>query len=149
MRLALYQPEIPQNTGTLLRMGSCLGVGIDIIEPCGFAFSDRKLQRAGMDYLDRSNDKRHESWEAFSDAYANIRQILITTETSCPYTDFNFKKDDILLVGQESCGFPQEIEDLTAHKVTIPMQPDRRSLNVAMAAAIVVAEAIRQTSRTY
>lgn len=145
MRLALYQPEIPQNTGTLIRLGSCLNVGIDIIDPCGFAFSDRKLQRAGMDYLDCEIYTRHETWTKFIEAYPNARLVLITTQASTSYIDFSYEPDDILIVGQESTGFPTPIESSIKNKVLIPMAPQRRSLNVAVAAGMVVGEALRQT----
>jgi len=147
MRLALYCPEIPQNTGTLLRLGACVGVSVDIIEPCGFVISDRRLQRAGMDYIERSNYHLYSSWQAFTQAALDQRLVLITTSATQAYTDFHFGETDCLIVGQESCGFPQEIESSISHQVMIPMAPGRRSLNVAIAAAMVLGEALRQTQK--
>jgi tRNA (cytidine/uridine-2'-O-)-methyltransferase len=146
MRLALYQPEIPQNTGTLLRLGACLNVPVDIIEPCGFIWHDQKLRRAGMDYLDLSQVTRHASWSAFREAYPDKRLLLIDAKGSTSYIDFAFSPDDILLMGQESCGVPIEIMEEIPISLRIPMAPERRSLNVAVAASMVVGEALRQTN---
>lgn len=148
MRLVLYKPEIPQNTGTLLRLGACLGIPVDIIEPCGFILSDRRMARAGLDYIDLANYSRHDSWEAFSTSFPDHRPVLITTTATQPYTDFHFKETDCLVVGQESVGFPLEFENAIPHRVLIPMLPGRRSLNVAIAAAMVLGEAKRQVSQT-
>jgi tRNA (cytidine/uridine-2'-O-)-methyltransferase len=149
MRLALYQPDIPPNTGTILRLGACLGVPVDIIEPCGFPFSDKSLRRAGMDYLDRVQVTRHLSWEDFA-AFHGVtggRIVLLTTHAEAAYTDFGFQADDILLLGQESAGVPETIHRAADARVTVPMAPCFRSLNVAVAAAMVLGEALRQTRR--
>jgi tRNA (cytidine/uridine-2'-O-)-methyltransferase len=148
MRLALFQPDIPQNAGALLRLGACLGVPVDIIEPCGFVLSDRRLRRAGMDYLASAEMTRHETWSAFVAARARgARIILLTTTGTVPYHRFAFGADDIILVGRESAGVPPEIHDASDARLTIPMRPGLRSLNVALAASMVLAEGLRQTSR--
>ena len=144
MRLALYQPEIPQNTGTLLRLGACLGVPLDIIEPCGFPLSDSGLRRAGMDYIERATLRRYPLWEAFLKDRPG-RVVLVTPYTSCSFLDFSFEKEDTLLLGKESSGFPEDISRTLPLQVKIPMLPDRRSLNVALAGAMVLNEALRQT----
>lgn len=150
MRLALFQPDIPQNTGTLLRLGACLGIEIDIIEPCGFVFSEANLRRAGMDYLHLVTYKRHDSWNDFleyrknnTDKYGRI--VLLTTKTNLSYVDFHFKKNDILLLGRESAGVPQVVHDIVDAKVTIPMTENARSINVAVSGTMVLGEALRQT----
>jgi tRNA (cytidine/uridine-2'-O-)-methyltransferase len=144
IHLALYQPEIPQNTGTLMRMGACLNVPIDVIEPCGFVWNDQKLRRAGMDYMDIANVTRHESWQAFTQTYADRRLVLLDTRGDVDYHHFTFNPTDVLLLGQESVGVPADVFDFCVHKVRIPMQPGTRSLNMAMAGALVVGEALRQ-----
>ena len=147
MRLALYQPDIPQNTGAIIRLAACLGVGLDIIEPCGFVWSDRHLRRAGMDYLGRITPVRHPSWPAFRDARraAGGRLILLTTKGSIPHTRFAFQADDCLLLGRESAGVPDEVHDAADARIRVPMSAGLRSINVALAAAIVLGEALRQT----
>lgn len=148
MRLALYQPEIPQNTGTLLRTAACLTVDVDIIEPCGFVFSDKHLKRAGMDYLDLAKVERLNDWEAFQDLRQNQegrRLILLTTKGAVPYTDFEFRENDVLLLGNEGSGVPEEIHNTVDARIIVPMSPDARSLNVAVAASMVLGEALRQT----
>jgi tRNA (cytidine/uridine-2'-O-)-methyltransferase len=148
MRLALFQPDIPQNAGALLRLGACLGVPVDIIEPCGFVLSDRRLRRAGMDYLASAEMTRHETWSAFVAARTPAaRIVLLTTTGTVPYHRFAFGGDDIILVGRESAGVPPEIHDASDARLTIPMRPGLRSLNVALAASMVLAEGLRQTSR--
>ena len=144
MRLCLYQPEIPQNAGTLLRMAACLGLGVDIIEPCGFGISDRRLQRAGMDYLDQVDLKVHVSWEDYW-ATKPCRLILLDTGATQSYTDFTFDPMDTLMVGQESVGVPEDVKQAVHAQVLIPMLPGLRSFNVAISAAMVVGEAYRQT----
>ena len=144
MRLALYQPDIPQNTGTLIRLGACLGVAVDIIEPCGFLFSDARLRRAGMDYLDQAETVRHASWNDFRAARTAKRLVLLTTKASQSYLDFAFRPDDVLLLGRESEGVPQDVHQQADARLRIPMKG--RSLNVALAGAIVLAEALRQTT---
>ena len=148
MRLALFQPDIPQNAGALLRLGACLGVPVDIIEPCGFVLSDRRLRRAVMDYLASAEMTRHETWSAFVAARTPAaRIVLLTTAGTVPYHRFTFGGDDIILVGRESAGVPPEIHDASDARLTIPMRPGLRSLNVALAASMVLAEGLRQTSR--
>ncbi|MGA7710260.1 MAG: tRNA (cytidine(34)-2'-O)-methyltransferase [Rhizomicrobium sp.] len=144
MRLALYQPDIPQNTGTLIRLGACLGVPIDIIEPCGFLFSDTRLRRAGMDYLDQAEIMRHPSWDDFRAARTGKRLVLLTTKATQSYLDFAFHPDDVLLLGRESEGVSEDVHRQADAELRIPMKA--RSLNVALAGAIVLAEALRQTA---
>jgi tRNA (cytidine/uridine-2'-O-)-methyltransferase len=141
LRLALYQPDIPQNAGSLMRLCACLGVGLDIIEPCGFLLSDRNFRRAGLDY--RGNVTRHESWERFK---PHGRLLLLTTKASLAYTDFAFDPADTLLVGRESAGVPPEVHAAADARLLIPMRPGMRSINVAQAAAMVLGEALRQTA---
>ena len=145
MRLALYEPDIPQNAGSLMRLGACLGVGIDIIEPCGFLLSDRNFRRAGMDYLQSADIRRHESWAHFREA-APSRLVLLTTKGNLAYTDFAFAPGDTLLMGRESAGVPQEVHDAVDARLGIPLRSGLRSLNGAQAAAMVLGEALRQTS---
>ncbi|MEX0808387.1 MAG: TrmH family RNA methyltransferase [Dongiaceae bacterium] len=144
MRLALYEPDIPQNAGTLLRLGACLDVGIDIVEPCGFLLDDRRMRRAGMDYVAAADWRRHASWPAFREQLTG-RLLLLTTAGDLPYTQFAFAEDDTLLVGRESGGVPDDVHRSADARLVVPMRPGMRSLNVALAAAIVLGEAIRQT----
>lgn len=146
MRFALFEPDIPQNTGAILRLAACLDVGVDIIEPCGFVLSDVRLKRVGMDYLAHVNLRRHVSWQSFLDQHGKepSRLVLLTTTAELPYTQFAFAADDVLVLGRESAGVPPEVHDAADARVQIPMAPEMRSLNVAMAAAMVVGEARRQ-----
>jgi tRNA (cytidine/uridine-2'-O-)-methyltransferase len=151
MRLALYQPDIPQNTGAMLRLAACFGLGIDLILPAGFVLDDARMRRAGMDYIDHVAIARHSSWEAYREARRNAkvghaagRLVLLTTSGDVPYTDFAFGAEDTLLVGREGGGVPAEVHDAADARLVIPMAPGLRSLNVAMAAAIVAGEAMRQ-----
>jgi tRNA (cytidine/uridine-2'-O-)-methyltransferase len=147
MRLALFEPDIPQNTGTLIRLGACMGVPVDIIEPCGFPLGDRGMKRAGMDYLEQANITRHASWEAFCAARPLMtRLILLTTRASDPFPGFKFRESDTLLLGRESAGVPEHVHAAADARLAIPMQPPARSLNVAIAAAMVLSEALRQTA---
>ena len=146
MRLALFEPDIPQNAGALLRLGACLGVPVDIIEPCGFLLDDRRLRRAGMDYLDSVDMTRHSSWRPYRDALQG-RLLLLTTSGDTPYAAFSFRHDDNLLVGRESAGVPPEVHEGAAARIAIPLRPGLRSLNVALAAAMVLGEALRQTDQ--
>jgi tRNA (cytidine/uridine-2'-O-)-methyltransferase len=144
--LGLYQPDIPQNCGTMLRLCACLGLEAAIIEPAGFPVSDRHFRRAGMDYLDHVTIRRHSSWTAF-EAWRRTdarRLVLLSTKAAAPYTDFAFRRSDILLVGRESAGVPEEVHAVADARVIIPMKAPMRSLNVAVAAAMVVGEAMRQ-----
>ena len=145
MRIALYQPDIPQNTGTIIRMAVCFGLPVDIIEPCGFIWNDKQLKRAGMDYLDKANITRYLAWETYIKEHTPGRLILMTTHASMPFTQFQFKEDDILLFGRESCGAPQEVHQAVDGRIRIPMRPDERSLNLAVSCAIATSEAMRQT----
>ena len=143
MRLALFEPEIPQNTASLLRLCACLGVPLDIIEPCGFVFDDKRLKRVGMDYIDFVQYDLHSSWSAFQAARPQ-RLVLLTTKVTTAHLDFTFEKDDILMVGRESSGVPQDIAETILHKVKVPLIPEARSFNVAQAATLVLGEALRQ-----
>lgn len=145
MKLALYQPEIPQNTGTLMRLGACMGVPIEIIEPCGFIMNDRKMKRSGMDYLDKVELTRHCNWEQFLQEMQKSRIVLLSPVAESSYLDFPFQGEDILLVGRESSGVPPEVRAGCTHSVYIPMVEGCRSINVAVAAALVLGEALRQT----
>lgn len=145
MRLALFEPDIPQNAGSLLRLGACLGVPVDIIEPCGFLLTDRAFRRAGMDYLDRAAMQRHASWAAYQGGREPGRVILLTTRGAQPYLDFAFRPDDTLLLGRESAGVPNAVHEAADARLVIPMQPGTRALNVTQAAAMVLGEALRQT----
>ena len=144
MRLALYQPDIPPNTGTMMRLCACLGVGIDIIEPCGFALNDTRLKRAAMDYIDHLDFARHRSWEDFAAQIGYRRLVLLTTKAAIPYTSHVFRPDDILMVGRESAGVPEAVHNRADARVVIPLRPQLRSLNVAISAAMVLGEALRQ-----
>jgi tRNA (cytidine/uridine-2'-O-)-methyltransferase len=145
--LALYQPDIPQNTGAMLRLAACLGVAAHVIGPAGFDLSDRALRRAGMDYLDHAKIVRHLSWKAFCSwrAEHSGRLVLLTTKASAPYTDFAFDPGDVILLGRESAGVPGEIHAAADARLAVPMAENLRSLNVATCAAMVLGEALRQT----
>ena len=147
LRIALYQPDIPGNTGTILRLGACLGIGVDLIEPAGFVLSDANLKRAGMDYLASVVLTRHIDWRRFEEwrAQSGRRLVLATTTAAVAYTDFAFRADDILLFGRESAGVPADVHDKADGRILIPMQPGQRSLNVAISAAMIAGEALRQT----
>jgi tRNA (cytidine/uridine-2'-O-)-methyltransferase len=163
MRLALYQPDIPQNCGALIRLTACLGVGLDIIEPCGFLLDDKRLKRAGLDYHSQASLRRHRSWTAFqadrqaagadganeggaAGAAAGGRLLLLTTGGDRPYTHFTYAPGDILLLGRESAGVPEEVHAAADARLVIPVRAGCRSLNVAQAAAMVLGEALRQTA---
>jgi tRNA (cytidine/uridine-2'-O-)-methyltransferase len=146
-RLALYQPDIPQNTGTILRLAACLAVPADIIEPAGFDVSDRNFRRAGLDYLDYADITRHASWKAFEEwrNKQGLRLVVATTKGALPYTDFAFARGDVILFGRESAGVPEEVHRAADARLVIPMRPGLRSINVAVAAAMILGEALRQT----
>ena len=146
MRLALFQPDIPQNTGTILRMAACFGVPVDVIGPTGFDMTDRSLRRAGLDYLDHVALIRHVDWAAFRDSAGLARLLLITSHGDRTYTDFAFRSDDIVLLGRESAGAPAVVHDAAAARLRIPMRPGLRSLNIAVAAGMVLGEVLRQTA---
>lgn len=150
MRLVLFEPDIPQNTGTLLRLAACWNLTVDVIFPCGFIFDDRRMKRAGMDYLDSVEIQRHTSWVAYrgwrqENSRAAGRLILLSTKVAQTYHHFAFQTDDSIMVGRESSGVPDEVHDAADHRLVIPLRPGMRSLNVAVAASVVAAEALRQT----
>lgn len=144
MRLALYQPDQAGNVGAILRLAACLGAPVDIIEPCGFALSDRALKRAGMDYAGMADMVRHVGWEAFRTATLG-RIVLLTTQGDVRLPEARFEPEDVLLLGSESIGVPQNVHESAALRVRIPQAPGTRSLNIAVAAGISLAEALRQT----
>lgn len=146
MRLVLYQPDIPQNVGTILRLAACLAVGVDVIEPTGFVWSEPRMRRAGLDYLEFAAVTRHGSWEAFVTARGSGRLVLATTRGATPLPDAHFEPTDYLILGRESAGVPDSVHAQADLAVRIPMAAGARSLNVAMTAGIVLAEALRQTA---
>ena len=145
MRLALYQPDIPQNLGAFIRLAACLGTPLDIIEPCGFPVDDRRIRRAAMDYVDLARLQRRASWEAFRRDRAPGRLVLLTTAGATRLPDARFQADDTLLLGRESAGAPAEVHEAVDLRVRVPLQKGLWSLNVALAAALVLGEALRQT----
>ncbi len=146
IEIALYQPDIAQNAATSVRLAACLGLTIHIIEPAGFVWNTRDFRRAGMDYIDQANIVRQPDWETFMSVMVGRRIVLATTHAQTAYTAFDFQADDILLAGRESAGVPDRVRDGIDHHVCIPMQPDTRSLNVAVATAMITGEAMRQTA---
>ena len=151
MQIVLFEPDIPQNTGTVLRLAACLAIPAHIIEPAGFPVSDRAFRRAGMDYLDQVVLTRHASWEAFETwrRREGLRLILFTTRATTMYLDHRFQTGDLLLFGRESAGVPDAVHAAADASLLIPMQPSARSINVAMACAMAVGEALRQTEGPY
>lgn len=151
MRIALYQPDIAPNAGAVMRLAACLGVPLDLIEPLGFILGDPGVRRAGMDYLDFVSLRRHRSWQAFLDERAQApdagRLVLLTTRADRPYTEFGFLPDDTLIAGRESSGVPRSVHEAADARLRIPMMSRARSLNVALALAMVLGEALRQTAR--
>lgn len=147
LSIALYQPDIAGNTGTILRLAACLGLTVELIEPAGFDSSDRNLRRAGLDYLEAASLNRHIDWVHFEAwrAEQGRRLILASTKAARPYTDFAFSSGDILLFGRESAGVPDHVHDKADARILIPMKEGRRSINVAMSAAMIAGEALRQT----
>ena len=146
MRIALYQPDIPQNSGNILRLGACLGVSIDIIEPTGYVFEDKRFKRSSMDYINHIDYKRHIDWEAFFNwsKKNNFCLILLTTKVDKKYYDYNFKNNDILIFGRESAGVSEIVHSNVDEQITIPMKKGMRSINVSSAVALVAGEACRQ-----
>lgn len=144
MRLALFEPDIPPNLGTILRLGACLEVPVHVIEPCGFPFSVQAVRRSAMDYLEQADIIRHASWEHFKAERPAGRLVLMTTKAAIPYTDFQFAPDDILLLGRESKGAPDYVHAAADARLLIPLKSGLRSINVATAAAMVLGEALRQ-----
>ena len=145
LEIALYQPDIPPNAATIIRMAACFGLRVRIIEPAGFTWSDSSLKRAGMDYLDQALVSRDDSWAAFRAATRDRRLVLASTKAAVPYTDFAFRPDDILLMGRETSGVPADVHEAADARLLIPMRPGLRSLNVALACAMITGEALRQT----
>ena len=148
MRIALYQPDIPQNTGNIFRLGACLGVSVDIIEPTGFIFDDKKFKRSAMDYIDHVNYKKHTDWQHFYDwsQEKKYRLILMTTKARQSFYEFEFHSSDILLFGRESAGVPDNIHQIVDHRLTIPMKEGVRSINLSSSVALVLGEGLRQTN---
>jgi len=146
MRLALFEPDIPQNLGAFIRLAACLDVPLDVIEPCGFPVDDKRIRRAAMDYYDLATIVRHASWAAFRRDQPHGRLILLTTKGAAPFPDVTFEVGDILLLGRESAGVPQDVHDAADVRLRIPLQHGARSLNVALAAAMVLSEGLRQTA---
>ncbi|WP_026793049.1 tRNA (cytidine(34)-2'-O)-methyltransferase [Pleomorphomonas oryzae] len=145
--LALYQPDIAQNTGTLIRLAACLGTTLHVIGPAGFDMSDRNLKRAGMDYIELATVVRHVGWADFETfaTGAGRRLVLATTQGSVPYADYSFRDGDIVLMGRESAGVPEAVHTRADGRIVIPMRPGVRSINVALSAAMIMGEALRQT----
>ncbi len=146
MRLALYEPDIPQNLGAFIRLSACLGIPLDIIEPCGFPVDDKRIRRAAMDYYDLATVVRHASWAAFQRDRTKGRLVLLTTAGSARFPDTALERDDILLLGRECAGVPAEVHEAADVRLRIPIAKGARSLNVALAAAMVLSEGLRQTS---
>ena len=148
MRIALYQPDIPQNTGNIFRLGACLGVSVDIIEPTGFIFDDKKFKRSAMDYIDYIDYQRHIDWQHFYDwsQEKKYRLILMTTKAEQSFYEFEFHSSDILLFGRESAGVPDNIHQIVNHSLTIPMKKGVRSINLSSSVALVLGEGLRQTN---
>ena len=144
MRIALYHPDIAANTGTIIRLGACMGVHVDIIEPCGFPFGDAAMRRAGLDYIPKAAVTRHDNWNSFR-ASVSGRIVLATTRGAIRYTDWAYRENDTLLLGRETSGVPEDICAAVDGSVAIPMQPTTRSLNVAVATGMILGEMLRQT----
>ena len=147
-KIALYQPDIPQNTAAIIRICSCLGADLEIIEPCGFLFSDKRFKRVVMDYMDQKIIKFYKSSEEFFKTKKNQRVILLTTKSAKPYVKFKFENNDTLLFGRESAGVPEHVHNSIKYKLKIPMVNNKRSLNIASSVAIILSENLRQTSFT-
>jgi len=146
MNITLYQPDIPQNAGAIFRLAACLGASVDIIEPCGFVLTDARLRRVVMDYTPKARIKKHDCWDSWIANKLPGRILLLTTSGDTPYSSFSFHKTDALLLGRESAGVPAEIHRAADARLFIPMVEEARSLNVVTAAAMVIGEALRQTS---
>ena len=143
-KIALFEPDIPQNTAAIIRTCSCLGAKLEIIEPCGFLLSDKRFKRVVMDYMDEKEIKFYQSSEHFFESKKNQRIILMTTKASISYTKFKFDKNDTILFGRESAGVPEKVHKLIQHRLKIPMKNDKRSLNIASSVAIILAESLKQ-----
>ncbi len=146
MKITLYQPDIPQNLGAMIRLCACTGTSLDIIEPCGFLWDERKIRQSALDYYNKVTVQHHQDWDGFFERYKNKnRIILMSTKTDIPYHSFKFEKDDILLAGQESAGVPENIHKSVDHALCIPMKHGLRSLNIVNATSMILGEALRQT----
>ncbi|HOO80970.1 MAG TPA: tRNA (cytidine(34)-2'-O)-methyltransferase [Alphaproteobacteria bacterium] len=145
LSIALYQPDIPQNVGAMIRLCACMNVGLEVIEPCSFPWDVRKIRQSAMDYIDHVNIVRHTSWDAFTGAHEGRRVVLMSTKAAVPYVDFEFRDDDILLAGSESAGVPQEVHESVDARVLIPMHGVMRSLNIVNASSMILGESLRQT----
>ena len=144
-KIALFEPDIPQNTAAKIRTCSCLGAKLEIIEPCGFLISDKRFKRVVMDYMDEKEIRFYQSSKDFFESKKNQRIILMTTKASSPYTKFKFEKDDTILFGRESAGVPEKIHKIVDYRLKIPMKNNKRSLNIASSVAIILAESLKQT----
>lgn len=147
MIIALYQPDMAPNVGSLMRFSACMGVALHVIEPCGFPLDDKRLRRTAMDYFDPALFFRHASWEGFEAAVQGSRLVLLTTKASQAYTEFRFRKDDVLLLGRESAGVPESMHSRADARISVPMRPGIRSLNLVQAACMIGGEALRQTQQ--
>ena len=145
LKIALFEPDIPHNTAAIIRTCACLGAKLEIIEPCGFLLDDKRLKRVVMDYIDEKDIKFYQSADIFFKSKKNQRIILMTTKASVSYIEFNFKENDTILFGRESAGVPQKVHKLIKNKLKIPMENNKRSLNLASSVAIILAECLRQT----
>ena len=143
-KIALFEPDIPQNTAAIIRTCACLGAKLEIIQPCGFLLNDKRLKRVVMDYMDEKEIRYYESSDQFFDEKKNQRIILMTTKASSPYTEFKFKKNDTILFGRESAGVPEYVHEMINNRLKIPMKNDKRSLNIASSVAIILAECLKQ-----
>lgn len=143
--IALYQPDIPQNLGAMIRLCACMDAGLHIIEPCSFPLNEKKIRSSAMDYMDKLQLQRHSSWDAFNTARSKRRVVLMTTKGATPYYDFTFQADDILLAGSESAGVPEHIHECVDERIIIPMAANLRSLNIVNASAMILGEALCQT----
>ena len=146
-KIALYEPDIPQNTASIIRTCSCLGANLDVIEPCGFLFTDKRFKRVVMDYMDEDKIKFYKNFQTFVESKSKKRIILITTKAKKSYTDFIFRSDDIILFGRETAGVPEEVHNAVNVKLKIPMVENKRSLNLASSVAIILSEQIRQIKK--
>lgn len=144
MRVALFEPEIAGNVGAVLRLGACLGVAIDLIEPMGFAWDDRRVRRTAMDYIDHVTVTRHADWDAFAQTLGDARIVLFTTKANSSLYDFQFAPDDVLLFGKESAGVPPHVVEASGARLRIPMRAEVRSMNLASSVALAMGEALRQ-----
>tara|TARA_B100000674_G_scaffold435536_1_gene395192 strand:- start:53 stop:529 length:477 start_codon:yes stop_codon:yes gene_type:complete len=145
-KIALYEPDIPQNTAAIIRTCACLGAGLEIIEPCGFLLSDKRFKRVVMDYMDNKEIKFYQSFDRFYMDKKNQRIVLMTTKASISYTKFKFEKNDTILFGRESAGVPEKVHELIKNKLKIPMRNNKRSLNISSSVAVILAESLRQTN---